>query len=267
MTSSYASVVEARRLSARIVRITLRVEDPAALDVAPDGDSAVGVYFGADHGEGRTYSVRAHDGDRIDLDVVLHTRGPGTTWAATTRPGDRVGLDHARSWYRPAPTADWQLLVADLAGLPAAARIISELPDDVAVTAILEVPDHDDLDYLPTRPNVTVIPGIGTGNGYAPSRLAQLVRDFDAPAGEGYCWFAGEAAEGRAVRKHLRGLGWTVDQLDVTGYWRFDSETWDAKYALVSDEVAAVWIDARAAGKSERLAGEEFDLALERAGL
>ena len=69
------------------------------------------------------------------------------------------------------------------------------------------------------------------------------------------------------MRKHFRGLGWAVEQLDVTGYWRFDSETWDAKYALVADEVVAVWVDARAAGKSERLADEEFDLALERAGL
>lgn len=267
MGLSYASVVEARRLSARIVRIGLRVEDPAALDVAPAGDSAVGVYFRADDGEGRTYSVRARDGDRIDLDIVLHNRGPGTTWASTARLGDRVRLDHARSWYRPAPTADWQLLVADLAGLPAVARIISELPDDAAVTAIVEVADDDDLHYLPTRPNVTVMPTIGTGNGYAPSRLAELVGDFDAPAGEGYCWFAGEAAQSRAVRKHFRGLGWAVEQLDVTGYWRFDSETWDARYALVADEVAAVWIDARAAGKSERLADEEFDLALERAGL
>jgi hypothetical protein len=87
------------------------------------------------------------------------------------------------------------------------------------------------------------------------------------PAGRGYCWFAGEAAESRAVRKYLRSAGLTIDQLDVTGYWRFDSETWEAKFALVSDEVVAVWERAVADGKGERAADEEYDEALERAGL
>jgi NADPH-dependent ferric siderophore reductase len=292
MSFSYASVVETVQLSPRLRRITLRVDDPAALDVKRGGDSAVGVYFPvvtpdgeripppvvdgpdgtryvdpASGAEGRNYSVRRHDGDRIDLDFVLHARGPGTTWASATGPGDRVGLDHARSWYRPEPATDWQLLVTDLSGLPATARIISELPGGVPVTAIVEVADRDDLNYLPTRPNVTVVPSVGSGNGHAPSELARLLRELTLPDGRGYCWFAGEAAESRTVRKYFRGLGWTVEQLDVTGYWRFDSETWDAKFALVADDVVAVWERALADGKGEKVADEEFDEALERAGL
>jgi NADPH-dependent ferric siderophore reductase len=192
---------------------------------------------------------------------------PGTTWASATAPGDRVGLDHARSWYRPEPTTEWQLLVADLSGLPAVARIIEELPGGIPVVAIVEVADADDLDYLPSHPDVTLVSSIGTGNGHAPSRLAQLTRDQRLPDGRGYCWFAGEAAESRTVRKHFRGNGWTVDQLDITGYWRFDSEAWEAKFALVADDVVAVWERALADGKGEKVADEEFDEALERAGL
>jgi NADPH-dependent ferric siderophore reductase len=292
MSFSYASVIETIQLTPRLRRITLRVDDPEALEVKPGGDSAVGVYFpvvtpdgeripppvvdgpdGARYvdpssgAEGRNYSVRRHDGDRIDLDFVLHARGAGTTWASATGPGDRVGLDHARSWYRPEPTTDWQLLVTDLSGLPATARIISELPGGIPVAAIVEVADREDLDYLPTHPGVTIVESIGTGNGHAPSRLAQLVRELTLPDGRGYCWFAGEAAESRAVRKHFRGRGWTVEQLDITGYWRFDSETWDAKFALVEDDVVAVWERALADGKGEKVADEEFDEALERAGL
>jgi NADPH-dependent ferric siderophore reductase len=269
MASSPASVVETIPLSPRLRRIVLQVDDPGALGVKPGGDSAVGVYFSgpAAEGEGRNYSVRHHSGDRITLDVILHARGLATTWARAARPGDRVGLDHARAWYRPEPSTDWQLLVADLSGLPATARIIEELPEDALATAIVEVADQDDLSYLPRRENLTVIACVGTGNGVAPSQLAAHVRDFTVPAGRGYCWFAGEAAESRAVRKYLRGLGWTIDQMDVTGYWRFDSEKWDAKYALVADEVGAVWVSAMEEGKSERAADEEFDEALERAGL
>ena len=62
-------------------------------------------------------------------------------------------------------------------------------------------------------------------------------------------------------------IGWTIDQLDVTGYWRFDSETWDAKYALVADDVEAVYARALADGKGDKVADEEYDEALERAGL
>lgn len=267
MSFSHASVVEAELLNPRLRRITLRVEEPEVLDVKQGGDSAVGIYFPDSGGEGRNYSVRYSDGDRIVIDVVLHARGVATTWAAGAAPGDRVGLDHARSWYRPEPSTEWQLLVADLSGLPAAARIIESLPGGMPVTAIVEVADGEDLAYLPAHPDVTVIASVGTGNGHAAGELARLVREYDMPAGRGYCWFAGEAAESRSVRKYLRGAGWTVDQLDVTGYWRFDSETWDAKFALVSDEVVAVWERAVAAGKSERVADEEYEEALERAGL
>jgi NADPH-dependent ferric siderophore reductase len=269
MASSAATVVDTFALSPRLRRVVLQLEDPETLAVKHGGDSAVGVYFPAPapDGEGRNYSVRRHEGDRITLDVFLHARGLATAWARAVRPGDRVALDHARAWYRPEPSTDWQLLVADLSGLPAVARIIEELPEGAQATAIVEVADRDDLDYLPRRENVPMVACVGTGNGVAPSRLAAQVREFSAPVGRGYCWFAGEAAESRAVRKYLRGLGWSIDQMDVTGYWRFGSESWDAKYALVADDVEAVWVRALREGRSERAADEEFDEALERAGL
>jgi Siderophore-interacting protein/Siderophore-interacting FAD-binding domain len=178
----------------------------------PDGTCYVDPASGA---EGRNYSVRHHNGDCIQLDVVLHAYGVGTTWAVATRPGDRVGLDHARSWYRPEPTTEWQLLVADLSRMPAAARIIEELPAGPPAIAILEVADHGDLDYLPPHPDVTIVPSIGTGNGYAPSQLAHLVQKFMLADVRGYCWFAGEATESRTVRTYFRGLGWSIDQVDI----------------------------------------------------
>jgi NADPH-dependent ferric siderophore reductase len=275
---SNASVVETTQLSSRLRRIVLQVDDPDTLDVKAAGDSAVGVYFtgsatesdsgdGNESDEGRNYSVRYHDGARITLDIVLHTHGTGTAWAASTTVGDRVGLDHARSWYRPPPDTAWQLLVSDLSGLPAAARIVEELPAGTRAILLVEVAATDDLDYLPQRDGVTVIPSIGTGNGHAPSTLAQSVRDHRLPAGRGYCWFAGEAAESRAVRKYLRGLGWTVDQYDITGYWREDSEAWDAKFEKVQDDVLAVYLEALSQGKDDKVAFEEFDEACERIGL
>ncbi|RZT15963.1 NADPH-dependent ferric siderophore reductase [Mycobacterium sp. BK558] len=270
MSFSPASVVETAELSRRLRRIVLRVDDPPALGVRPGGDSAVGVYFCADDhpdGEGRNYSVRHHDGALITLDVVLHADGPGTTWASSVTPGARVILDHARSWYRPPAGAQWQVLVSDMSGLPAAARIIEELPAGVPATLIVEVLAEDDLDYLPRHPAVTVIPRVGTGNGSTPSTLATAVKEFALPPDYGYCWFAGEAAESRAVRKYLRGLGWTADRYDITGYWREDSAAWDVRFAEVSDDLLPVYERALAEGKSDKLAFEEFDDACERIGL
>lgn len=270
MSFSHASVVETRQLSSRLRRLVLRVDDPDALGVKPAGDSAVGVYFDPhDHpdGEGRNYSVRRHDGALVTLDIVRHAGGPGTRWASRATAGDRVVLDHARSWYRPPPEARWQLLVSDLSGLPAAARIIEELPPRLTATVIVELGAADDLDYLPRRDGVTVVPHIGTGNGLAPSALAAAVRGHPMPPGLGYCWFAGEAAQSRAVRKYLRSSGWTPDRYDITGYWRADSEVWDARFATHGDAALAVYENALAAGKSDKLAFEEFDEACERIGL
>lgn len=267
MSSSLAVVAETLEVTPRIRRIALDVLDPAALAVAPGADSAVAVYFDATAPEeGRNYTVRRHDRNRVTIDVVLHERGPGTAWVIATRPGDQVVLDHARSWYRRPGGCDWQLLLADLSGLPALARIIGELPGGLPTTAIVDVVDDSDLRYLPQHPDVTVLASIGAGNGCAPGSLAERMAQVDSP-GTGYCWFAGEAAESRQIRKHLRARGWRIDQYDITGYWRRDSETWDARFALVENDVVAVYERALTAGKSEKVAFEEFDDALERAGL
>ena len=269
MTMVHGSVADVSNLGPRMRRIVFDVPQLAELNLPMVADEAVGIYF-SDGAEGRNYSVR-HRGpgqNQITCDFVLHRLGFASDWARRADVGDRVALDHARSWYRPEPTTDWQLLVADLAGLPALARILEELPDGTDVTVIVEVPDVADLDYLPARSAFPMVTALGTGNGSAASRLGELVRAHSYSDGRGYCWFAGEAGTTRDVRKHLRGdRGWGPDQYDVVGYWRFDSETWDREYEAVSDEMYAVYERALADGKGAKLAAEEYDEALERVGL
>ncbi|MCV7344840.1 siderophore-interacting protein [Mycolicibacterium rhodesiae] len=267
MSFTPATVVESFAPNPRLRRLRLRVDSPESLALGPGADSAVGVYFDvASPNQGRTYSVRRQAGNVLDLDILVHPGGPGSRWAQTAGVGDRVGLDHARAWYRPPPGTTWQLLVADLAGLPALARIMDESPPTVSTTVVVEALDRGDLDYLPTRAGVTLIPSLGSGNGAGASRLAQLVRDLELPAG-GYCWFGGEAGASREVRKHLRGCGWTIDQYDVMGYWRHDSAAWDARFAMAGTDFVAMYRQAIADGKSDKAAAEEVDDALERIGL
>ncbi len=269
MGHSPATVVHVGTPAPMFRRIGLDIEDPEALQVAPGPDSAVGVYFspGDPAGQGRNYTVRRHRGARVEIDVFVQSDGPGATWARTAREGQRVGLDHARSWYRPPVSARWQLLVCDVAGLPAAARILEEISPDTSAVVVAEVLDEAHLECLRVRGDVTVVSSVGTGNGAGPSRLAAMVQGLTLPPDFGYCWFGGEAAQSRTIRSHLRGRGWTIDQTDITGYWRWNSKEWDARYALVADTLFADYQRAVAAGRGEKAAAEEFDEALEREGL
>jgi NADPH-dependent ferric siderophore reductase len=270
MATVYGSVAEVTGIGPRMRRVVFDVPHLAELNLPGAGDEALGIYFSADTDEGRNYSVRRRGPEphQVTCDFVLHQRGIASDWARRVETGEQVVLDHARSWYRPEPTTRWQLLIADLSGLPALARILDELPDDADVSVIVEVAEEADLDYLPQRSDVSVVTSIGTGNGQAPSRLTELASAYAHPEGRGYCWFAGEAQATREVRKHLRSdHGWVADQYDIVGYWRFDSETWDRRYEAVSDEMEAVYERALADGKGDKLASEEYDEALESVGL
>jgi NADPH-dependent ferric siderophore reductase len=256
------SVVESGSLSEHFVRVVLDVPDVERLAMPQDADTAVGVYFGdSQSARSRTYTVRHDDrgNARIVVDVLMHGNGVGTAWASQVADGDTVVLAHANSWYRMPTKADWQLLAADMAGLPALARILDR-PPPISTTVVVEVLDEDDLAYLPDQPGVRMIHTVGS--------LAASVAAHTATDGRGYCWFAGEASEARTIRKHLRReLRWEPDQLDVMGYWRRHSADWDERFARVGAGLYAVYTGALADGKSDKDAMEAFDEALERAGL
>lgn len=274
------SVVQSAPLGRNMQRVVIHAPELSLLQLPQFGDTALGIYFGTTDGDGRvarTYSVREHDPSacRVTVDVVLHAGdhtaregdAAGTRWATGAAPGDRVELAHAKSWFRPPRDADRHVLVADLAGLPALARLI-EQPAHSHTVAIVEVPHEDDLDYLPKRATVRLVSSVGTGNGATNSALARLVARNCPATGLGYCWFAGEASEARNVRKLLRHEhGWAADQLDVVGYWRRDAHTWSARFAAHGPRMYSIYERAIAEGKSEKVALEEFDDALERLGL
>lgn len=263
-----ASVVESGSLGGHFTRVVLDVPDVDRLSLPLDGDTAVGLYFGESlAAPGRTYTVRHDDrpNARLVVDILMHGEGVGTAWARGLSIGDKVVLAHANSWYRPPASTEWQVLVADMAGLPALARILDD-PPPVPTTVIVDVVDDGDLAYLPQQHEVTLVALSGTGDGG--SALRQQVAAHIGRGGGGYCWFAGEASDARAVRKHLRReLRWTPEQLDVMGYWRRDSPDWDNRFARVGVGLYSAYTAALADGKSGKDAFEEYDEALERAGL
>ena len=218
----------------------------------------------------RSLTVRSWSPERrqLVLDIVPHAGGVAGPWAMTVQPGQIVYLTEARGWYAPPADLAWQLLVADLTGVPALERIVEELPASARAYVLVEVPDPADRPRLASA--ATVVPRclVGGGHGRGPSRLLSAIRELDWPEGPGYVWFAGEAAESRAVRQYLRReRHWPRDRSTVLGYWRVDQEAWLDRYARIGTELEQVYARAVAAGHSSDDALELYDDAVEAAGL
>lgn len=218
----------------------------------------------------RSYTVRAWDAAaaELTLDVVVHPGGAAARWAGRATPGDQVFLTQAMGWYAPPADTVWQLLVGDLTGLPAIGRILETRPAGTRVHVVAEVQEPDDRLDLTSAAAVEIEWLVGTGNGRGPSGLLAALARFEHPPGNGYVWFAGEAADSRGVRRHLRReRGWAPERYATLGYWRRDSDRWDARYAEIGPGLEHVYAEAVAAGHSSTDALELYDDALEKFGL
>ena len=195
----------------------------------------------------RTYTVRSYDpgANEVTIDFVIHDGGVAAEWARKAAPGDLIGINTPDGMYDPPAILAWQLLVADFAALPAAARLIETAPAGVRTRAILEVPGSEHHLDLDVRPG-TEITWLHGGNGHGASKLEQVVRSMPRPDGVGYVWVAGETREMRNVRKYLRReLGLPATAYKTVGYWTDGAERWRDRYdALDADTKAsleAIW--------------------------
>jgi NADPH-dependent ferric siderophore reductase len=259
-----ATVLGRRRLSAHLVTVTLGGLDgfastgipdeyvrvlipPVGAELAiPEIDDNGKVTYpeGAAEPESRVYTVSDHrvvDGDtRIDLDIALHDEGVGAEWARTCRPGDRVGLIEPHGLYAAPPGVGWQLLVADITGVPAVARILRGLDPGQKVEVVIVLTDAGDEIPMPSPADVDVTWQVVGKDTDICDALADAVTSRDLPAEDRYVWLAGEARASRAVRRHLRReLRWPQTDFYTCGYWQIEAEKWNARYEQVADEVLA----------------------------
>lgn len=219
----------------------------------------------------RTYTVRDFDPVRgeVTIDFVIHDGGLAAGWARAARPGDRVGINTPDGMYSPPPGLRRQVLVADCAGLPAAARLLETTGAVVRTRLIAEVPDEDHYLRLDVPPGseVTWVHG---GNGHGPSRLEDIVRSLPRPEpGVGYLWIAGETRTLRGVRKYLRKeLGLPSEAYKTVGYWTDGAERWRARYdaldARIRSSLEALWTAADADPADIEI---QYDERLARLGL
>lgn len=264
MKTYAATVLGRRRLSAHLVSITLgRLGDYSSTGVPdeyirimipptgtplvlPEIDENWTVTYpeGTAEPASRVYTISDHrviDGQiQLDLDIVLHDEGIGSDWALACEPGDQVGLIDPHGLYAAADDVGWQLLVADITGVPAVARILRNSKPGQVIEAVLVITDPDDEIALPSPADVTVTWQVVGSDTDIAGALADAVTSRELPAADRYVWLAGEARASRAVRRHLRReLKWPQSDFYTCGYWQVDAEKWAARYEEVQDEVMA----------------------------
>ena len=267
-------VTDTNQLSPSLTRVTLGGSGVADFLSTGVGDEYVRVFF--PHGDDktdvslpvprddwwetpegvpaapmRTYTISAvrPEAKEVDIDFVLHNAGIAGPWAAGAEPGHVLGLNSPSGLYSPLPTTMWQVLASDLTGLPAVARILGGVGDDIRTRVVIEIAEESDRIDLPAGDNVEITWVVG-GNGTGPSRLGQIVRSVvtdQLTLEDGYIWVAGETVALRDVRKYLRKeLGLPATHFKVVGYWT-PIDDWDSKFAALPEsvqrELDSIWAD------------------------
>jgi NADPH-dependent ferric siderophore reductase len=246
--SQYTARVERRdELSPHLVRLTLAVDGDFASTGIPD--EWVGLVVPGQF-QSRYYTVRSHGDGQLVLDVVVHEVGLVTEWVVRADcVGSTVTITEPKGSFDPPPEAGWLLLVGDLTGLPAMARIAETT--DLPTRIWAEVPDAVP-GYLPESADVTWLEA-PSGS----SRLAEVVEALHWPEGDGYFWMAGESAQMRSIRKHLmRERRLAATAYDVMGYWRAST----ARQPRAVDP-GPIWRAGKAQGLSDEQIWAEYDEA------
>ncbi|MGN6723340.1 MAG: siderophore-interacting protein [Marmoricola sp.] len=200
-----AEVLSRTVLSEHLVRVVLGGSGLTAFTSTGIADEWVALIVPGQF-QSRYYTVRSWSGSELTLDFVVHDEGLVTEWAMTDCVGDVVSVSEPKGSFLPAADAAWVVLLGDLTALPAIARI---LESGAASQAFVASPDGPIEGYAD---GITWLPG--------DTELAAFVETFAWPPGDGYFWMAGESAQMRQIRRHVRrDLGWDASRQDLMGYW------------------------------------------------
>lgn len=181
----------------------------------------------------RTYTVRRVDADRreITVDFVVHgEHGVAGPWASSAQPGQLAYLMGPSGAYSPNLDADWHLLAADEAGLPALGAALEALPPNAVGWAFIEVSGPDDEIPLSAPEGVEVrwvyrggradlVPEDQAGDN-AP--LIASVTEAAWLPGQAHVFIHGEAqAVMHNLRPYIRNVrGVEAKWASISGYWR-----------------------------------------------
>ncbi len=243
--ATYGDVIEVERLTPRMIRVVLGGEGldgyapttwtdqyvnalfvPAGAPYTVPFDVDEARRLAPEHRPvGRRYTIRRWDEAtrRLTIDFVVHGDvGVAGRWANHAQPGDQLQFVGPSGGYAPDPDAAGHLLVGDESALPAIAASLERVPAGRPVWAVLVVDDAAHRIALDC-PGALVVTWVHR-DAAAPGdtdHLLRAVEALDLPPGRLDVFVHGEAAEVRAVRRHLLGeRGIPKAGSSISPYWR-----------------------------------------------
>lgn len=173
---------------------------------------------------GRAYTIRRFSERDVTMELhfALHGDGPCSTWAAHAKMGDVIQIAGPRKGFRLDPTVRHLLLCGDETALPAIASIIEELPPAIIADAFIEIPDKTDIQWIPSKADVSInwlsrdgAPA-GTSRRLQETVMATPLRDNLTDI-----WIAAESAAVRVIRRHFHLVrGHDRSRITASGYWK-----------------------------------------------
>lgn len=172
----------------------------------------------------KDYTPRRWDpvAGELDLEFVRHGDGPAATWAEEARVGDPAWIAGPKSSGLLPTGVDWLLAIGDETALPAIGRLLDDVPDDLPVRVVIEVPDAGHEVPLAARPNA-VVRWVHRGDAEpgTSEALIEALRELTWLDGQVYAWAAGETITLKPIRAYLKHDRQVPgDCMEVTGYWR-----------------------------------------------
>lgn len=257
----YGEVIEVQRLTPTMVRVVLGGEGLAGFTPTEFSDQYVNALFVPEEApysvpfdvdearaldpehrpRGRRYTVRSWDPARreLTLDFVVHGDvGHAGRWATNARPGDLLQFTGPSGSYSPDPAADAHLMVGDESALPAIGASLERVPEGVPVQVVALVDDQECRIELES-PGSLEVTWVHRCDSSDTDELEKAVEALALPEGRVQVFVHGEAAEVRAVRRHLLGeRGVPRDGASISPYWRRNhtDEEWR--------QIKKAWIEA-----------------------
>lgn len=154
----------------------------------------------------------------LDIDFFVHAHGQAAAWAAAIEPGDPASVTGPRGSRLPPTGATRFIFGADESSLPALARWIDILPDDVEILGFVELDNPSDAAYLdPDHVHKARIVWLDKAEGV----LDRAIRGMGPIDESTFVWVAGEATTLIPLRRYLRReLNLLPSQMKIDGYWK-----------------------------------------------
>lgn len=157
----------------------------------------------------------------IAIDFVVHGE-PGTVghWASTVQPGDPLVISPGRSKHALSLNADYFVLAADEAGLPAICKVLEALPATAQGIALIEVTDQQSV-FDVKHPSGVVLRWLSRGSAPAgrSNILANAMQNLSLPHSDLGVIVHAERTAIKEINRIVQ--HWNVDKRSthISSYW------------------------------------------------